>query len=482
MSEKKLTDKMVCKHGCGAEFDRTPTGQAALMRHYQYECPNKPIEPKKQEQKDKETASEPVVEGKRQEYIARESMLDQSEVLERIIMEVSQSKKTRGVVRMVERYMDNPKKSLEVLAEALRLGDYRPSDRKLILENWAAYRKLGDVNKLIESEGKDEDEKKEDKEKKKEEETGDAIDKEIEKSMKDEVRQLQLLRMRKERRMLEKDIEEPKPEPKKEEEEKHVLVVDGATLKLNSQELLGWRKYLSEEKEKQEEKELRRAEQKIKDEERLKKRDDDTVEWPIGDKVIKVRPETIPMLVMQQTQKKEGGSDEMKMVMDKMEKQNEQFHQFQVDILKKEVDELKSYASQDPLDKLYSQKEKLEKFGLIRSDKMSAQEQLYQMDHKKLDALLSIALDKSKSTENKVNTLLTTIGPAAQDYIREMVLQMKQTRGITAPEVPRSEQQASDTLAKLEEIDKAMESANKTSRVISVGKTEPKPEPPKEGS
>lgn len=480
MSEKKLIDKMVCKHGCGAEFDRTPTGQAALMRHYQYECPNKPQKPEPKDEND--VKPESVKETGRAEYVSSESRLSESEILERIIKEVSSSKKIPGIIRMVEWYMDNPKKSFEVLAEALRIGDIRPSDRVLILKNWAAHLKLGDVGKLIESEGKDEDEKKEDKEKKKEEETGDAIDKEIEKSMKDEVRQLQLLRMRKERRMLEKDIEEPKPEPKKEEEEKLIHIINGVTLKVTPQEKLAWMKYESEEREKQEERERRREEQKAKDEERLKRKDDDTVEWPIGDKVIKVRPETIPMLVMQQTQKKEGSSDEMKMVMDKMEKQNEQFHQFQVDVLKKEVDELKSYASQDPLDKLYSQKEKLEKFGLIRSDKMSAQEQLYQMDHKKLDALLSIALDKSKSTENKVNTLLNTIGPAAQDYVREMVLQMKQTRGATAPEVPRSEQQASDTLAKLEEIDKAMESANKTSRVISVGKTGPKPEPPKEGS
>jgi hypothetical protein len=153
-----------------------------------------------------------------------------------------------------------------------------------------------------------------------------------------------------------------------------------------------------------------------------------------------------------------------------------------MDVLKKEVDELKAYSTQDPLDRLYSQKEKLEKLGIVRSDRMSAQEQMYQMDHKKLDTLLSIATDKSKSTETKVNTLLSTIGPAAQDYIREIVFQMKQQRGAIAPEVPRSEQQTAETLKKLEELDKAMETSAPISRVVSVEKSEPKVVPPKEGA
>ncbi len=455
------------------------------MNHYQWDCPKNPDRTKRASEKAEEKTAEKMTEkeaereAKRQEYITSESMLSESEVLERIIREVSSSKKIPGIVRMVEWHMDDPKKSFEVLAEALRIGDIRPSDRVLILKNWAAHLKLGDVNKLIENEGKDEDQKKEEKKKEEEIDTGDAIDKEMKKMMDDELRQLQILRMRKERRMLERDLEKQKQEPKKDEEEKHVLVVDGATLKLNSQELLGWRKYLSEEKEKQEEKESRRAEQKIKDEERLKKRDDDTVEWPIGDKVIKVRPETIPMHVMQQTQKKEGASDDMKLIMEEMKAQREQFHQFQMDTLKKENEELKAYASQDPLDKIYSQKEKLEKLGLVSGAKPSATERMYDMDRTKLETGMKIILDKSMSVQNKVDHLIDTLGPAAQEYVKEMVLQMKQNRGAVAPEAPRTEQQATDTLKALEEVDKAME--NKAPRVVSVEKTVMKAEQ-KEGT
>lgn len=483
-----MAEILHCKYECGADFPNTPSGKAQLMNHYQWDCPknpNKTDKNKKAAEKSEEKTAEKTAEKeteketKRQEYITSESMLDLSEVLERIIKEVSQSKKTPGVIRMVENYLDDPKKSFKVLAQALSIADYKPSERKLILQNWAAYLKLEDVNKLIESTGQDEDQKKEEKKKEEEIDTGDAIDKEMEKMMKDELRQLQLLRIKKDRRTLEKELEEPKSEPKT-EEEKHVLVVDGATLKLNSQELLGWRKYLSEEKEKQEEKELRRAEQKtkdeerraeqkIKDEERLKKRDDDTVEWPIGDKVIKVRPETIPMLVMQQTQKKEGASDDMKLIMEEMKAQREQFHQFQMDTLKKENEELKAYASQDPLDRIYSQKEKLEKLGLVSGAKPSATERMYDMDRTKLDTGMKIILDKSMSVQNKVDHLLDTLGPAAQEYVKEMVLQMKQNRGVIAPEAPRTEQQATETLKVLEEVDKAMES--KAPRVVSVEKT-----------
>lgn len=483
MSEKKTTGKMVCKHGCGAEFDYTPTGQAALMRHYKFDCPNKPVTQKQEPKDESETLEEPIKETRQPEYISSESIPSMTETLERIIREVSQSKKIPGVLRHVKNYLDKPLRSFEELENIMTMADFAPMDRKVILKNWATYLKLGDVDKLIESAGKDEAQKKDEKDKKKDEEieTGDAIDKELERSTKAVMRDLQLLRLRKERKMLEQELQEPKPEAKKEEEEKQTLVVDGVPLKVTVNEMLAWKKYLSEEKEREDERQRRREEQKIKDEERLKRRDDDAVEWPIGDKVIKVKPETIPMLVMQQTQKKEE-NPELKLLLEETKLTREEFHKFQLDTLKKEIDEMKAYAQQDPLDRLYASKEKLEKLGIVRSDKMSAQEQLYQMDHKKLDALLSIALDKSKSTENKVNTLLTTIGPAAQEYIREMVLQLKQSRGASATEVPRTEQQASEALAKLEEIDKAMESANKTPRVISVGKTEPKPEPPKEGS
>lgn len=482
-----MAENLHCKFKCGAEFPNNPAGKAQLMNHYQWDCPKNPDKYEKATEKSEEKTAEKAAEKetKRQEYITSESILDVSEVLERIIKEVSQSKKTPGVIRMVENYLDDPKKSFKVLAQALSIADYKPSERKLILQNWAAYLKLEDVDKLIESTGQDEDQKKDEKDKKDEVDTGDAIDKEMKKMEEFELRQLRLLRMKKERKTLEKELEEPKTEPKKEEEEKHILVVDGATLKLNSQELLGWRKYLTEEKEKQEEKELRRAEQKtkeedrraeqkLKDEERLKRKDDDTVEWPVGDKILTVKQSTIPLLVYQQTQKKDD-NPEIKGVMEEIKAQREQFHQFQMQVLQKEVDELKAYANQDPLDRLYTQKERLEKLGIIRSDKLSATDRMFELDRAKLDTLLKIVVDKSSSTQSKVDSLLNTIGPAAQDYIKEMVLQMKQNRGgVTAPEAPRTEQQAADTLKALEEVDKAMD--NKTPRVVSVEKTTVKTE------
>lgn len=467
MSEKTDVKIMKCKYNCGAEYPGDPTGQAALMRHYKYDCPNSPEVQKRKEQKaERETASEPVLEAKRQEYVASESMLDQSEVLERIIREVSSSKKTPGVIRMVERYMDDPKKSFEVLAEALRLGDFRPSDRALILKNWAAHLNLGNVEKLIESEGRDEDQKKEDKEKKDEAETGDAIDKEMKKMMEGEIRQLQLLRMRKDRRMLEKELEEPKTEPKKEEEEKQTLIIEGATLKVTPSEMLAWKRYLSDEKEKEEERLRRREEQKLKDEERKNRHEDDFIEWPIGDKVIKVRPETIPLLVMQQTSKKDE-DPMLKMVMEELKQTREQFQQFQVQTLTKEVDELKAYAGQDPLDRIFSTKEKLEKLGLVNSGKLTAQERMYDMDRKKLDTMMQIVLDKSTSTQGKVDSLINTVGPVAQEYIKEMIQQMKANRGVAGTEVPRTEQQAQDTLSKLNEVDKAFDA--KGSAPVTVG-------------
>jgi len=451
------------------------------MRHYKYECPNNPELQKKKEQKEeRENVSQPTTEERRQEYVTSESMLSESEVLERIIREVSSSKKIPGIIRMVEWYMNDPKKSFEVLAEALRIGDVRPSDRVLILKNWAAHLKLGDIEKLIENEGKDEDQKKDEKDKKDEIETGDAIDKEMKRMEEDELRQLRLLRMRKERRMLERDLEEPKQEPKKEVEEKQTLIVEGVSLKLTPTEMLAWKKHLSEEKEKQDEREQRKTEQKAKeeeqkeerrrrDEESAKKKSGDTVQWPVGDKVIEVRPETIPMLVMQQTQKKEGMSEDMKLMMEEMKAQREQLHQFQMEILKKENDELKAYAAQDPLDRIYTQKEKLEKLGLVSGAKASAQERMYDMDSKKLDTALKVALDKSLSIQNKVDSLLNTIGPAAQDYVKEMILQMRQSRGVTGQEVARTSEQAQDTLKKLEEVDKAFETKDTASKSITVG-------------
>ena len=199
-------------------------------------------------------------------------LLDESEVLDRIISEVTSNHKRPGIVRMVEPYLCYPRKGLDVLAEALDLTEIKLSEKKLILRNWADHVGIEDISKYIDVK------KKED-----EVDTGGAIDKEMEKMMKDEIRQLKLLRMRKYRRMLEQELQEPKPESKKEEEEKQTMIVDGVFLKVTLQEMLAWKRYLSQEKERQEERELRReAEERRREElteEEQRKKDEERREY-----------------------------------------------------------------------------------------------------------------------------------------------------------------------------------------------------------
>jgi len=201
--EKKLT----CKYGCGASYECNPEGQAALMRHYQYDCPIR----KKQRTNEKTSETD---------------RLEMSDVLEKILREVSQSRKIPAIIRMVKPHIDDPKRSFEVLAEALRLADFRVTDSKLILQNWA--QTLGiSSDKVL----KDDQEEIQGDEKKLEGKTLDS-------SLTEEAKLFQLARIKKERMLLERKLETPK------EEEKHILVVDGVELRLTPMEILAWKKYL----------------------------------------------------------------------------------------------------------------------------------------------------------------------------------------------------------------------------------------------
>jgi len=106
-----------------------------------------------------------------------------------------------------------------------------------------------------------------------------------------------------------------------EEEKKHTLIVDGVSLKLTTEEMLSWKHYLAEEKRAEEEREERKAERKAEekkaederkqqeaerqrlDAERRSQNDGGLIEWVVGEgnntRIIKVRPETIPLLMAQ---------------------------------------------------------------------------------------------------------------------------------------------------------------------------------------
>ena len=464
MAEKK---NLICKHGCGAEFPMGPEGQAALMRHYRWDCPNNPnVQKRLQEKADKEAGSTTPdkpqsITGVDDEY------LDEKEILDKIIAEVSKTVKRPAIVRMVKRHLGNKRESIETLAEALRIADIPPNQRNLILKNWAAHMDIPDIENVLDIE---KGEIKATEKKKDEKEIVIDIDKELLKQLEDEKRHLQLLRFRRERKILEKEFQEP---IKKDEDEKRTMIIDGVSLRLTPQEMLAWKRYQSEQEERMEERKRRDEERKQREEERMSKKDDGIVEWPIGDKILKVQQSTIPLLVFQQSQKK-GDTGELTVLRDELKEHRNMFQQFQMQTFQKEIEELKAQTAQDPLDRLFFQKEKLEKLGLIQSGKLSAQDQMYAMDRKKLDTLLSVVVDKSRSTGAKVDALVDTMGPVAQDYVKTAILQMKGQQGGVAPEVTRTEADAQETLNKLEEVDNAMEqkiSENKSPKVISVDKT-----------
>jgi len=82
--------------------------------------------------------------------------LDESEVLDKIISEVTSSQKRPAIVRMVENHLGDPRKDLDVLAEALTLAAINPHEKELILRNWAAHVGIKDISRYIDVEKKEE--------------------------------------------------------------------------------------------------------------------------------------------------------------------------------------------------------------------------------------------------------------------------------------------------------------------------------------
>jgi hypothetical protein len=472
---------VVCKYGCGTEFPDTPEGQAAYMRHCNFECPNNPKS--KSSADSVQSTGKSILEGTGE----IDDNLDDAEILNKIIAEVTKTVKRPSIVRMVRRHLGNKEESIKMLAEALRLADIPPNQRSLILKNWATHLEVPDIEEIIKTDEKEEKKKTSEEKEKEEKEIKTATEEILEKTLKDELRQLELLRLQKQRKLLERELSEP---DKDGSAEKVDFVVDGVHLKVTPQEMLAWKKYLKEEKEWEDEREARRN----RADEKIKRSDDELVEWVVGEgsntRTIKIRPETLPLLIQSQS-KKGGDSDEMKVLREELKDQRNMFQQFQTAVLQKEIDEMKIQLSINPIDRMMQDKQKLEALGIVRSDRMSAQDQMYAMDRKKLDTLLNIVIDKSQSTGDKVDKIIDLFGPFAKQMVQDQIVQMKKQRGEgLGDEVQRTETETKETLEKLEEVDKALtnkpavsSSGTKPSnepKVIDIGKTQ-KPQETIEG-
>ncbi len=474
---------MKCKYGCGAEFPNTPKGKAEYMRHVQYECPKY----------EKSRASVDKMLGDQKKEIIPEKKLgddeylDEMEILDKIIAETTTSIKRPAIVRMVRRHMGNKEESIKVLADGLRIADIPVNTRNLIVKNWAAHLEYPDVDELLDKEKREEKKKtsdEEDKEKKKD--AFDAVDKEIDKMLEDEMRYTKLVRLRKERKLLEQELAEPPS--KKEEEEKIDYVVEGVTLRVTPQQMLAYKRWELEQKKLEEEREERKEERKRQEDERLSRyedqksrKDEDSVEWVIGEKgntkTIKVRPETIPLLI--QAQKGGGDSDEVKELRNELKEQRALFQQFQTSVLQNELNEMKGQLAVDPLDRILHQKQKLETLGLVPSGKTSAQEQMYDMDRKKLDTLLEVFKDKSISVEKKMNMIIDAFGPLAQEYVKDAAKNLRKQRGETVPEKTRTDADAEETIRQLDAIDEQMSEPSSGASTTSASAPEKPSNPPK---
>ncbi len=477
MEDNKKSVK--CKYGCGATFSRTPKGRTDYMRHCKYSCPMNPSVKRRKEKakkvKEKKVAPSKKVEQKAEytpltepeKELTEEDRLDEEQVLDKIIAEASMTRKRPAIVRMVRYVIGRKKESIRALAEALRIGDIAPSQRNLILRNWARHLEIEDVDHILKKDKEIDIEEEGEEEKRKKKTTIDKYE-DLRKMMRErKLERLSDLQLDKDIRDYERELS---GETKKEAEEKHTLIVDGVSLSVTPEQMMSWKRYLAEEKRAEEEREERRQ----RNEEKHSRKDDDIVEWPIdGDKVIKVKESTIPILLMQQVQKKDNSSEEVKALRD-------QFQQFQTNVLHKEIEELKMQVAINPIDRLINDKNKFEQLGLVTSGKTSAQERMYSMEGKKLDTMLALVTDTSKSFKERVDVLIDILRPLGAEYVKNA---LKRQRGPGEP-VTRTEAeleaQAKEILKKLDASDNSMTEMNTETRkspsVVTIPKTKKKPD------
>jgi len=208
-----------------------------------------------------------------------------------------------------------------------------------------------------------------------------------------ETKYLDLLRVRKKIRDIGKELAEPEPEKKI-----PYVTRDGVMLHLTPAEFLEWTKFEEEQRIAEKEREERKAERKRQEEERKRQEEErseerkrqeeerrqreaeletqeELVECVIGEgstaKTIMVRPETVPFLIQAQSKKDYKPHEVKEKFHEDLKEQQNQANQFQTQMsdLQKELDKLKAQAAVDPLDRLFEQKDKLERLGIIPPSK-----------------------------------------------------------------------------------------------------------------
>ena len=199
-----------------------------------------------------------------------------------------------------------------------------------------------------------------------EETTKTSLKKHYEEELKREINYLDVLKIHKEIRDLEEKLAEPTP--KTEEKITHITK-EGHILHLTSAEFLEMKKHEEETEEKHRKQE---AEDRTQHEYEQKNQEEkDLVEWEIGEgnntRIIKVRPETIPLLIQAQS-KKDEKSEKAKALQEHLKKQDDRSQQFQTQMsnMQKKVKELKAQMARDPLSRLIEQKDKMERLGIIQ--------------------------------------------------------------------------------------------------------------------
>jgi IS30 family transposase len=80
-----------------------------------------------------------------------EEILDETELLDKIIYEVTKNPIRPAIIRYVRKHIGDKKQSIKLLAEALDIAKFSISDKTLILRNWAESKGVKDYKKYISS-------------------------------------------------------------------------------------------------------------------------------------------------------------------------------------------------------------------------------------------------------------------------------------------------------------------------------------------
>ncbi len=131
---------------------------------------------------------------------------------------------------------------------------------------------------------------------------------------------------------------------------------------------------------------------------------------------------------------------------------------------------LTAQMQHSPIDSFLQTSEKLEQLGISRSG--SARDELLKQDSKKLDMLLTIIDRKDLSVEKKVDRAIERFGPSIVDYLKEMVVAMKQQRGII-PGEKRTDKDYEKTLKTMEQMEQKLKDQSEKKDVDEIPVTEP---------